>query len=140
MIARGGADALQAEKDLRGAVKRSSNGIKKCNWWDAAASPPCYCDAAAGYSGDKTTGLFRCKKHGGNVEQLHKSNGGGAYKRCDFPGCDEERRGQCMGNVPGYNFCGSKQKGCIKRALDYEAVHGKKPEGVSWAEFYCPST
>ena len=73
MIARGGADALQAEKDLRGAVKRSSNAIKKCNWWDATASPPCYCDLAAGYSADKTTGLFRCKKHGGNEEQLEKS-------------------------------------------------------------------
>ena len=45
-----------------------------------------------------------------------------------------------MGNVPGYNFCGSTQKGCIKRALDYEAVHGKKPEGVPWAEFYRPTS
>ena len=47
---------------------------------------------------------------------------------CYFPACDGTS-GRPMGNVPGYNFCGSKQKGCIKRALDYEAVHGTKPIG-----------
>ena len=139
MIAQGGAAALQAEKDLRGAVKRSINGLKKCNWWDAAASPPCYCDLAAGYSGDRTTGLFRCKKHGGNAEQLIKSRGDDRSTRCLFPGCDGTN-GRPMRNLRGYNFCGSTQKGCIKRALDYEAEHGKKPEGVPWAEFYRPST
>tara|TARA_Y100000817_G_scaffold309610_1_gene299019 strand:+ start:691 stop:1098 length:408 start_codon:yes stop_codon:yes gene_type:complete len=73
MRAKGGADALQAEKDLRGGVKYSSNSLKKCNWWDAAKDR--YCDKKAGYSGDRTTGLFRCILHGGNKEQLIKSSG-----------------------------------------------------------------
>ena len=64
---------------------------------------------------------------------------GGGHLKCFFPGCDDTN-GRAMGNLKGYPFCGSKKKGCIKRALDYEAVHGKKPEGVSWAEFYRPST
>ncbi len=58
---------------------------------------------------------------------------------CLFPGCDGTN-GRPMRNLRGYPFCGSKQKGCIKRALDYEAEHGTKPEGVSWAEFYRPPT
>ena len=65
--------------------------------------------------------------------------GGSAGRTCYFPGCDGTT-GRPMGNVPGYNFCGSKENRCIKRALDYEAVHGKKPERVPWAEFYRPSS
>ena len=95
MIARGGADALQAEKDLRGAVKYASNGLKKCNWWDA--DNECYCDKKSGYSGDRTTGLFRCKKHGGDLEQLKISLGTiGACNKCTDPfgkGCTDRAGG-----------------------------------------------
>ena len=95
MIAQGGAAAVQAEKDLRGGVKRSSNSIKKCNWWDAEND--CYCDAAAGYSGDLTTGLFRCKKHGGDVEKLKTSIGNvTAGNKC----CDPFDKG-CIGRASG---------------------------------------
>lgn len=66
--------AVQAEKDKR-VKKRSGNGMKACNHWNFAKG--CYCDAAAGYSADKTTGLLRCKDHGGNAEKIGAGTKGG---------------------------------------------------------------
>ena len=78
-----------------------------------------------------------------SCQEAARTDGGNTlgqrHDKCIFPECDGTT-GRPMGNLRGYNFCGSKHKGCIKRALDYEAVHGKKPERVPWAEFYRPST
>jgi hypothetical protein len=64
--------ALQAEKDKRGGIKKGKNGSKVCNWWVGDATTGHYCGKTAGYSADKTTGLFRCIDHGGDRDQLKR--------------------------------------------------------------------
>ena len=128
--------AVQAEKDKR-VFKRSGNGMKACNHWNFAKG--CYCDAAAGYSANKTTGLFRCKKHGGNVEQLERSKGGrsscthGGCNGFGLPGCSERSQKRCKATFESVALEGSFCKpSCAEKAA--EAVFKRQHEGVPYPE------
>ena len=119
--------ALDARDRVRKYPIEKSNNALKCNAFNPKTKS--HCDAHAGKAvGDAK--LYRCVKHGGgNVK--------GSRGECTFPGC-EGATGRPMGNIKGYPFCGTKGTGCIKRALAYEAVHGKKPEGMKWSDFVRP--
>ena len=118
------ADTPEAQAEYRAAPYKGEGGVT-CGWQNSK----------------KDSKGSRCKDAAQSAEAQAKQEKARRENRghsCYFPGCDGAT-GRPMGNLSGYHFCGSKQKGCIKRALDYEAVHGKKPEGMPWAEFYRPS-
>ena len=130
------AAAFQAEKDKRGGVKRSQNGMKACNWWVGDADQGHYCDQAAGYSADKTTGLFRCIHHGGNAQKIKAGTQGSGRGGCQWTGgCDKSQQ---SGHHPGYVFCTAHYK-LLKPKV--EAAHGedfKPPKGFDFSPFYPP--
>ena len=99
--------ALQAEKDKRGGVKKGKNGSKACNWWVGNPTTGHYCGKTAGYSADKTTGLFRCIDHGGDREQLKRGRTG--HGSCRMPGCNQVQRGG-RDNRSGYCSKAHKQQ------------------------------
>ena len=130
------AAAVQVEKDKRGAVKRSKNGMKSCNWWDAAKG--CYCGAAAGYSADKATGLFRCRDHGGDKAQLARSTRNTCPaavlpSRCKPSGATHVVKGKYKGFEWTGRCCNGTCAAAIAKAL-YQNTH----EGVAYPDGFVP--
>jgi len=135
------AEAVQAEKDKRGAVKRSKNGMKACNWWDFANG--CYCGAAAGYSSTRADGLFRCRDHGGDKAQLAKSArtnirrclAAALPSKCKPSGATNMATGKYNGFEWFGRCCNSTCANAIAKAL-YQHAH----EGVPYPDGFVPPT
>lgn len=137
------AAAVQAEKDKRGAFKRSQNGMKACNWWDAAKG--CYCDGIAGYSSTRADGLFRCRKHGGSVEQINKSRGG--HGLCPAahlprpegaPPCRNNAGNMAHGKYKGVEMFKGKCCNGTCAAAVAKALYQKEHDGIDYPEGFVP--
>ena len=132
--------ALQAEKDKRGGVKKGKNGSKACNWWAGNPTTGHYCGKTAGYSADKTTGLFRCIDHGGDKEQLKRGRTGRA--RCPAAALlsGEHKSGQkhrCTAKYKGFEWTGFC---CNQTCADAvaKALYQHEHEGVPYPAGFVP--
>jgi hypothetical protein len=141
--------ALQAEKDKRGGVKASKNGSKACNWWVGDATTGHYCGKTAGYSADKTTGLFRCIDHGGDREQLKRGRTSDGKPESRYAGrlCPAwflrpDHPNKSSGNYPTGKYNGFKWTGrcCNQTCADAiaKALYQHEHEGVPYPEGFRP--
>lgn len=121
---------------VKGKVKDDSKQFRVCASGQACKAPG-RIKVMNVTSGKGNAECDTCQRATPGNKHGHGNHGYG----CTFPGCTSGLRP--MGHMPGYRFCGSagggKQNkpatGCIKRALDYEKEHGKKPDGMTWPEF-----
>ena len=140
------AAALQAEKDKRGGVKRSQNGMKACNWWVGDADQGHYCGKAAGYSADKTTGLFRCIGHGGNAQKIMAGTQNSGRSGCSAlhlprpqgcPPCRDNSGHYATSKYKGFEWTG---RCCNQTCADAiaKALYQHEHEGVPYPEGFRP--